>query len=115
VKYATHEIEGDLLDAAVAVAEGLPFKSRRVGEEFILLGIVVGDGEVKRFRPSTNWSDGGPIIERERISLLVWAGNMKWVAHTSPRQRNDRIAYTPLIAAMRTFVASKIGNEVDLP
>jgi hypothetical protein len=60
---------------------------------------------------STNWAQGGPIIERERISITHQVG--RWAAQTD----DDLFAYgpTPLIAAMRCYVASKLGDEVEIP
>jgi len=65
---------------------------------------------------STNWAQGGPIIEREEISVN-WA-NGEWQAHTvNDQDEYEQIEYgpTPLIAAMRCFVASKLGDDVDVP
>lgn len=66
--------------------------------------------------PSTNWAQSGPIIERERIDL-VWNGD--WFAETDAANRSDWVATgrgrTPLIAAMRCYVASKLGDDVDVP
>jgi hypothetical protein len=64
--------------------------------------------------PSNDWSQGGPIIEREKIG--TWPSESisgKWGA----RMLNTYIMYgpTPLIAAMRCFVASKLGDEVEVP
>lgn len=65
---------------------------------------------------STDWSEGGPIIEREKIS--VKAQQPEWAAYIAVCDGlTDRILYGPtsLIAAMRCFVASKLGDEVDVP
>lgn len=65
---------------------------------------------------STDWAQGGPIIEREGISVNY--ANGQWEAHTTTDQDTyDQIEYgpTPLIAAMRCYVASKLGDEVDIP
>lgn len=81
------------------------------------------------FSPSTDWSQGGPIIEREIYKLF------KNVAGTYTAQTKTRSPYysptfnadigtdvvksvsgpTPLIAAMRCYVASKLGDEVEVP
>jgi hypothetical protein len=64
------------------------------------------------FEPSENWADGGPIIERERIRLDprgVWVAahdTCEWTEYSGP---------TPLIAAMRCYVASKLGDEIEIP
>jgi hypothetical protein len=60
---------------------------------------------------STNWAQGGPIIEREGLTLTHQAS--QWAAQTD----DDVFAYgpTPLIAAMRCYVASQLGDTVDVP
>jgi hypothetical protein len=68
-----------------------------------------------RFRPSVDWETGGRIIERERISVLAqltaYSGiavnkvDRTWQAEMEGGERFD--GSTPLIAAMRAFVASK--------
>ena len=74
------------------------------------------------YSPSTDWAQGGPIIEREEISLHTTpkfaAQCMKWDA--SQRNINgacvrSQFGPTPLIAAMRCYVASKLGEECDIP
>jgi len=66
------------------------------------------------FQPSTEWRDGGPIIERELIGLQAVADG--WFAGIcrppAPGMRDGR-GPTPLIAAMRCFVASKFGENVE--
>ena len=65
----------------------------------------------QEYKPSTDWAQGGPIIEREGLTLTHQAG--QWAVQTD----NDLFAYgpTPLVAAMRCYVASKLGDEVDVP
>ena len=60
------------------------------------------------YKPSTDWAQGGPIIEREKITLDVFEDGV-WVA--SEYQEGP----TPLIAAMRCYVASKLGDEIEIP
>jgi hypothetical protein len=76
---------------------------------------------------STNWAQGGPIIEREGIDLYCNVPTNP--AHKDPswrgswRARYHRCGYgtdmshgpTPLIAAMRCYVASKLGDVIDIP
>ena len=67
--------------------------------------------------PQANWSQGGPIIERE--SITVGDAGASWVAG-KPWADDFFSAFvvygpTPLIAAMRCYVASKLGDEVDIP
>jgi hypothetical protein len=71
--------------------------------------------------PSTNWAHGGPIIEREGITtsphsthngvIREWKAGRDWPMSHSPYH----FGTTPLIAAMRCYVASKLGDTVDIP
>ena len=63
---------------------------------------------------STDWSQGGPIIERERISVSAHQDGVNWQAWRS-FYRPFYEANAPLIAAMRCYVASQLGDEVDVP
>jgi hypothetical protein len=63
------------------------------------------------------WEHGGPIIEREGISIYradcVWGADITdslggYIEHIES-------APAPLIAAMRCYVASKLGDNVDVP
>jgi hypothetical protein len=72
------------------------------------------------FNPSTDWEKGGPIIERERIDVnsKINAGDDidEWRAVKGIGAKTKaRYGPTPLIAAMRCYVASKLGNEVEIP
>lgn len=58
---------------------------------------------------STDWAAGGPIIEREGIAIYLY-GNSEWNAHIGGKEYHGP---TPLIAAMRCYVASRLGDEVD--
>jgi len=65
------------------------------------------------FSPSTHWGQGGPIIEREDISPRS-CGDGSWVADWYFGDVRC-VGPSPLIAAMRCYVASKLGDEVDIP
>jgi hypothetical protein len=79
------------------------------------------------FRPSKSWFHGGPLIEREGIEL--WrAGdapaNAAWRAYCDGPAIPTGDAWdeklraiqgpTPLVAAMRAYVISRLGDEVEL-
>lgn len=79
-------------------------------------------GECEGYSPyvpeySTNWSQGGPIIERE--SLLVRPSftdeRGKWTSILWASASFFESGPTPLIAAMRCYVASKLGDEIEIP
>lgn len=68
------------------------------------------------FSPVDDWRQGGPIIEREGISVWVF-DDVTWKAENPFTSGVDQVfeGPTPLIAAMRCFVASRLGDEVDIP
>ena len=69
------------------------------------------------FKPSTDWAQGGPIIEREKIGFKYTGAAMEFVAWVNGELStvHDHYGPTPLIAAMRCYVASKMGDEIELP
>ena len=76
------------------------------------------------YSPSRNWMEGGPIIEREGISLTSYLAEEDpyWIGSVECQYKNfNATAYyeeygpTPLIAAMRCYVASKLGDTIDVP
>jgi hypothetical protein len=76
----------------------------------------------KDYPYSTDWVFGGPIIEREELHVLPTGDAAKWKAyrwidHGNEAGNFSRESYgpAPLIAAMRCFVASKLGETVDVP
>lgn len=127
MKYKTAELEGALLDAAVAKALGYAtvydVPDRLCGEDRM--------GGVEPWMPSTNWAQGGTIIERVRISIecanianhlsvtcageFVDDGSNYDVWRASILDGNEQFATLPLIAAMRAYIASRFGEEVELP
>jgi len=105
----TSELINSALDWAVAKCEG---KEKNWGKSSdIPYDYFTGH------KYSTDWSQGGPIIEREGI----WLRNLDkpWEATSRftdpPNERTSVWGPTPLVAAMRCYVASKLGDEVDIP
>lgn len=93
MKLKASELTGDMLDWAVAKAEN--------------------NGGFAPVRYSTKWEFGGPVIEREEIRLTPpFAGEKDWLAACG---NPDVAGPTPLIAAMRCYVASKLGAEFEVP
>jgi len=76
--------------------------------------LSLDDWEVPEFSPSINWAQGGPIIEREMIELGMYGDQWRAVMHLESESIYQD-GSTPLIAAMRCYVASKLGDEVELP
>lgn len=107
MKIKTQDLIGAALDWAVAKCEGTEITFSE-GLQAAPLGMPSGQWEMY----STDWAQGGPIIEREGITLRC--GLHGWDAEL---EEFDAISHgpTPLIAAMRCYVASKLGDEVDVP
>ncbi len=84
-----------------------------------VLMVTVGDDNDWKYSPSTDWSQGGPIIERENISIVREGDAGNWVASVYNYAEADWHLHTegttPLEAAMRCYVASKLGDEVEIP
>ena len=117
VKIKTSELTGAALDWAVAKCEAERLTVPYGGKSF-LDGVVVHP-DYNKFYPSTDWAQGGPIIEREAVHLFQQESTSEWTA-SLPRDtkvgwRILRYGPTPLIAAMRCYVASKLGDEVEIP
>lgn len=123
MKVKTNTLIGPALDWAVAKCEGT--LDRRVT---LRLGVSACEaklhkGEVwsltpgsagfcQKFQPSTDHGQGGPIIEREKIESRH-DGRNSWCAwHASYGAVHGP---TMLIAGMRCYVASRLGDEVDVP
>jgi len=68
---------------------------------------------------SSDWAQGGPIIEREKLVIAPsnhWGSPRAWYANTTGRNKFHVLyGLTPLIAAMRCYVTSKLGDEVEIP
>jgi len=109
MKHRVADLEGALLDHAVALAEGdlLPDYWRDPD-----WGTCWARPGREEWRPSERWAQGGPIIERERIDVTAHADS--WFAKPAYRGVGGG-GPTPLVAAMRAYVCSKFGNKVELP
>ena len=106
------DLSGEELNFSVAVAEGHPATTSSCGQACYF-------HELFRswvYPHYLEWKDAGPIIERERIRLdcswsdSPWVGACKIDGVTAWMQ-----GPTPTIAAMRAYVASKLGPEVEIP
>jgi hypothetical protein len=107
----TSELIGTALDWAVAKIESSRNLALDETSRLILLD-QAGYG----YNPSTDWSQGGPIIEREAIQITPDEYKGTWTAYmTNGGEPYECEGPTPLIAAMRCYVASKLGDTVELP
>jgi hypothetical protein len=100
----TSELTGAALDWAVAKCEGLPVTEKHYDLRFI-----------DEYPFSTDWSQGGPIIERKGIRIVKVAPTVWGAVYSSGDIGREHFATTPLIAAMRCYVTNELGDEVEIP
>lgn len=120
----TSELEGGALDWAVAkcleVEDGKLTIIRwenQIGRP-IERETEAGRYEYEWWAPSRIWAQGGPIIERERICIDIGHAGV-WLAYSKQNYADDKefmhTGSISLIAAMRCYVASKWGGNVEVP
>ena len=139
MKIKTQDLTGAALDWAVAISKGIPAEELYIQK----WGSRLPPSIYRRYRDadgnldasytsgpdllfSRKWEAGGPIIAREGISTRfnhkqaqLWEAYI-WLPTQHDQSEADSNSYTafgttPLIAAMRCYVASKLGDEVDVP
>jgi hypothetical protein len=115
MKVKTRELHGATLNWAVAMCEGwTATKAQDARGEYLWLWKEPRGMNPKHYHPSTHWGIGGPIIERE-IIMLDYDAAHDWEARDFDSQQILAHGPTPLIAAMRCYVASKLGDVVEVP
>lgn len=126
IKVKVSELSGPALDWAVATA--LDYKpileSESTGPDFWMCQVPWGGyAEIggEGFSPSSDWSQGGPIIENHNLEIIfnkegAWASVKMW---SGDHYMDDDEFYpsgeTILIAACRGIVTAKIGEEIEIP
>jgi len=130
VEVQTAELTGQALDWATGVADGLdivvmanfkkpghrvllatPFTIERPGHpEF-------HDKSYRNWMPSTDWSQGGPLIQKHDVNLhSPQHCDDCWAAWVTIRGKDfAQGGYQPLVAACRAIVAAKLGEVVSVP
>jgi hypothetical protein len=152
----TNALTDAALDWAVAKIEGYRSTTDGInqlvekGEKLMILGRSMLHGQQIGYSPSTDWGQGGPIIERANITIIranddyetdaagftintripQWfAETDRWVGHSTAAsyegeymeptfmigEAGGYYGPTPLIAAMRCFCASRLGDVVEVP
>ena len=113
----TNELQGEALNLAVAKAEGIELSNGCYNRLLVDGRMSAGQKMLAPYNPSTDWALAGPIIEREKLCITAsvegdWTAfcvsdemDMQWICRGP----------TPLVAAMRAYVASQLGGEVEVP
>ncbi len=112
----TNQLIEEALDWAVAKCEGIKLYSGPRDNNPAYKPNWVRRKHGDLFQPSTDWSQGEPILDREKIKL-GWVVD-HWVAQKDFNYNKSfygRDPHHPLIAAMRCYVASKLGDEIEIP
>ena len=132
MKVLTKDLIGAQLDWMVAKCGGELYPRGCVRLHYSrFFTIDPGDSETsdawRKYGPSTDPAQGHLIIEREKINIEWWNTSKSWHACCNEAlQYDDKGEFidgsnfhfsgpTPLIAAMRAFVASKLGDTIDIP
>ena len=105
MKIKTSELQGAALDWAVAKACNYEFNGHW-------------------FKPSTDWSQGGPLIAAHRVEFYaqideytatVASENCQHCLECGCVIEGGVNGPSHLIAACRAIIAAKLGDEVDVP
>jgi hypothetical protein len=140
MKIKVSEASGKILDYLVAHCDGVVLEFNPMAYNRTIMtrqkSCDLGGG-VEVWSPTTNWAQGGPIKEREKIATRFSDGT--WYAMlSSDLGDGERAPWTKftfngvpfptttsrlcrfegsseLIAAMRCYVASKLGQEAEVP
>lgn len=125
MKIKTQDLTGPALDWAVAKCDaliGLNQGFTVIDGAPHVIGRSGAKGGLSRAGYSHQWHEGGPIIERERIQLRDHKdidGHWTAMTHVIDGGMVLRSIFedgpTPLVAAMRAYVASKMGDDIDVP
>jgi hypothetical protein len=115
MKVLVSELTGPALDWAIEVARGTHWSANGY--------FVFKDRSVfarAAFQYSTDWAHGGPIIDLFKPDHMDFrefdsAGHQYVVFKTTEIAHTWMSGPNWLIAAMRCFVVSKLGEEVDVP
>lgn len=126
MKIKVSELTGPALDWAVAKCANVAVEVSKIhqygkptGETLLILpnsGCCMGNDT---YSPSTDWSQGGPILDKGFIELNTTdlANNELWEGMLPGQGEGSTFAFGPtrLVAAMRCYAASILGDEVDIP
>jgi hypothetical protein len=130
-KIKTSELEGNALNWAVAKAQGYRWGQYEDKEESICVQLLTGAIKFIKggtamdwishgvWSPSTDWNQGGPILDKmiDDGFTLVKADFGMGLKMIKVADDVVTVSYgeTALLATMRCFVLSNLGQEIDVP
>lgn len=103
IEVKTAGLAGPALDWAVAQIEGVGCTPTTI---------------MRFYRPSTDWAQGGPLIEKHHIEIVSFCGEgWECVKSWCHGEIDETYPFgeTHLIAACRAIVAVKLGDVVSVP
>lgn len=117
MRLETNKLKGNLLDWAIAEADD---RTSELSQVFFKKAKLMNLRHGGVYSPSTHWSQGGPIIDREIHTLIKRDGIWEAECFFPKLPSENRFCYsakgdTALVAAMRAFVISRLGASVDVP
>lgn len=117
IEVKARELSGPALDWAVATALNLDAFVFDQATPYV----YITDPEClgRSYSPSTQWDQGGPLIEKHRIELRRCGTNEWWADNVFPggADVNDWCATGPtiLIAACRALAEGTLGETIEVP
>lgn len=132
VEVNTADLVGAALDWAVGSALGAEVRPHAFCKEpgsYVQPGCTVfpNGNAYSRFKPSTDWSQGGPLIEKHGIRLERSRDGHSWFAgwmfsasgwnarYETFDGEDDFGSSSALVATCRAIVASVLGETVSVP
>lgn len=136
MKVKTSELRDRALAYAVACAEGMSFPALKHVKwpddaEWVLFpdgtirhAVEIPSNSMNRqyehtfWMPHADWAQGGPLLDREEIMFHAGPNKtvMAYLRRTGYAMAGCSWAGpTRLVAACRCYVASELGDEVDIP
>lgn len=115
IEVKTADLIGPALDWAVAQVEGVNYRQDGIKCKTRIAPRKWHHYTEPNFSPSTDWSWGGPLIEKFILDLkfcVFELPNESWKAETHESWANGS---TALIASMRAIVHANFGDTVSVP
>ena len=112
MKIKTKDLIGPALNLAVALCKGKGIEFEDPSDPWLTVD-GIADQPLHSYTPSLDWHQGGPIIEQEISELYEHKQLECWAAKS--KAGDVRYGPTPLTAVMRCYVASKLGDEAEVP